>query len=255
MFGEMDADGFYFAEVNGRHGLVPSNFLQEVPPGHYEQYDARVAQHSRDRTAAHGAAQQPHGAAQHRHGAPHQSRERPDGGRYDNPRSSPHQAPRGGGRGSHQGRGGVPPPGGRGYPPQPSHQHPAHHDPRGHVPPQGQRPRSREFSQLMTQQHPPPPHVTRVSGDGRGAAMTSHERLCSPQPAPPRSASRERLRDHRPSSASRERTPEQSLQPAADVKPPPPHSSSSPSAVTSEQVRAYAERPSAARPGARRRQP
>lgn len=31
IFGEMDEDGFYVGELNGVRGLVPSNFLQEVP--------------------------------------------------------------------------------------------------------------------------------------------------------------------------------------------------------------------------------
>ena len=30
VFGEMDDDGFYMAELNGKRGLVPSNFLQPV---------------------------------------------------------------------------------------------------------------------------------------------------------------------------------------------------------------------------------
>ncbi|XP_077917262.1 RIMS-binding protein 2 isoform X5 [Halichoerus grypus] len=45
VFGEIDEDGFYYGELNGQKGLVPSNFLEEVPddvevylsdaPGHY----------------------------------------------------------------------------------------------------------------------------------------------------------------------------------------------------------------------------
>ncbi|XP_055358169.1 peripheral-type benzodiazepine receptor-associated protein 1 isoform X4 [Betta splendens] len=31
VFGEMDEDGFFFGELNGHRGLVPSNFLQAVP--------------------------------------------------------------------------------------------------------------------------------------------------------------------------------------------------------------------------------
>ena len=27
----MDEDGFYFGELNGKRGLVPSNFLQHIP--------------------------------------------------------------------------------------------------------------------------------------------------------------------------------------------------------------------------------
>lgn len=31
VFGEMDEDGFYNAEIDGVRGLVPSNFLAEAP--------------------------------------------------------------------------------------------------------------------------------------------------------------------------------------------------------------------------------
>uniref|UniRef100_G3TZF8 RIMS-binding protein 2 n=1 Tax=Loxodonta africana TaxID=9785 RepID=G3TZF8_LOXAF len=47
VFGEIDEDGFYYGELNGHKGLVPSNFLEEVPddvevylsdvPSHYSQ--------------------------------------------------------------------------------------------------------------------------------------------------------------------------------------------------------------------------
>ncbi|KAB5548987.1 hypothetical protein PHYPO_G00062030 [Pangasianodon hypophthalmus] len=47
VFGEIDEDGFYYGEINGHRGLVPSNFLEEVPddvevyltetPSHQEQ--------------------------------------------------------------------------------------------------------------------------------------------------------------------------------------------------------------------------
>ena len=34
MFGEMDADGFYFSQlVTGERGLVPSNFVEKVAEG------------------------------------------------------------------------------------------------------------------------------------------------------------------------------------------------------------------------------
>ena len=32
--GEMDDDGFFMGEINGRRGLVPSNFLTDVPSGY-----------------------------------------------------------------------------------------------------------------------------------------------------------------------------------------------------------------------------
>ncbi|XP_045152756.1 RIMS-binding protein 2 isoform X1 [Echinops telfairi] len=51
VFGEIDEDGFYYGELNGHKGLVPSNFLEEVPddvevylsdaPSHYSQ-DAQM---------------------------------------------------------------------------------------------------------------------------------------------------------------------------------------------------------------------
>ncbi|XP_029940215.1 RIMS-binding protein 2 isoform X2 [Salarias fasciatus] len=47
VFGDIDEDGFYYGEMNGHRGLVPSNFLEEVPddvevyltdtPSHYPQ--------------------------------------------------------------------------------------------------------------------------------------------------------------------------------------------------------------------------
>ena len=33
IFGDMDDDGFYMGEINGRRGLVPSNFLTDIPTG------------------------------------------------------------------------------------------------------------------------------------------------------------------------------------------------------------------------------
>ncbi|XP_039635905.1 RIMS-binding protein 2 isoform X9 [Perca fluviatilis] len=50
VFGDIDEDGFYYGEINGHRGLVPSNFLEEVPddvevyltdtPSHYPQEEA-----------------------------------------------------------------------------------------------------------------------------------------------------------------------------------------------------------------------
>ncbi|GCB66312.1 hypothetical protein scyTo_0011991, partial [Scyliorhinus torazame] len=31
VWGELDEDGFYYGDINGQKGLVPSNFLEEVP--------------------------------------------------------------------------------------------------------------------------------------------------------------------------------------------------------------------------------
>ncbi|MED6244911.1 hypothetical protein ATANTOWER_027418 [Ataeniobius toweri] len=31
VFGDMDEDGFFYGELNGHRGLVPSNFLQALP--------------------------------------------------------------------------------------------------------------------------------------------------------------------------------------------------------------------------------
>ena len=33
IFGDMDDDGFYMGEITGRRGLVPSNFLTDIPSG------------------------------------------------------------------------------------------------------------------------------------------------------------------------------------------------------------------------------
>ena len=35
VFGDMDDDGFFMGELRGRRGLVPSNFLTDVPPSAY----------------------------------------------------------------------------------------------------------------------------------------------------------------------------------------------------------------------------
>uniref|UniRef100_A0A8B9GUP7 RIMS-binding protein 2 n=1 Tax=Astyanax mexicanus TaxID=7994 RepID=A0A8B9GUP7_ASTMX len=53
VFGEIDEDGFYYGEMNGHRGLVPSNFLEEVPddvevyltdtPTHYEPEEPAAA--------------------------------------------------------------------------------------------------------------------------------------------------------------------------------------------------------------------
>ena len=34
VYGDMDDDGFYYGELHGQRGLVPSNFLEEAPPSH-----------------------------------------------------------------------------------------------------------------------------------------------------------------------------------------------------------------------------
>lgn len=39
-YGEMDDDGFYMGEMNGRRGLVPSNFLQESGASDEEALDS-----------------------------------------------------------------------------------------------------------------------------------------------------------------------------------------------------------------------
>lgn len=33
IYGEMDDDGFFMGELNGARGLVPSNFLADIPNG------------------------------------------------------------------------------------------------------------------------------------------------------------------------------------------------------------------------------
>ncbi|XP_074640850.1 RIMS-binding protein 2-like isoform X2 [Tubulanus polymorphus] len=41
VYGDMDEDGFYYGEMNGIQGLVPSNFLQEVPVDEEELFALR----------------------------------------------------------------------------------------------------------------------------------------------------------------------------------------------------------------------
>ncbi len=33
IYGEMDDDGFFMGEIDGQRGLVPSNFLADIPKG------------------------------------------------------------------------------------------------------------------------------------------------------------------------------------------------------------------------------
>ncbi|KAE8622454.1 hypothetical protein XENTR_v10005249 [Xenopus tropicalis] len=49
VFGPMDEDGFYYGELNGLRGLVPSNFLESAQP-QVEESDAQMALHARDNT-------------------------------------------------------------------------------------------------------------------------------------------------------------------------------------------------------------
>lgn len=52
VYGDMDDDGFYMGELNGRRGLVPSNFLTDVPPGYVVVEPASPA--NRFTTTTHG---------------------------------------------------------------------------------------------------------------------------------------------------------------------------------------------------------
>jgi len=38
VIGEMDDDGFYLGELNGRRGLVPSNFLEPIQQSEQEHH-------------------------------------------------------------------------------------------------------------------------------------------------------------------------------------------------------------------------
>ena len=42
IFGDMDDDGFFMGELGGRRGLVPSNFLTDLPPGYRPSQGPRV---------------------------------------------------------------------------------------------------------------------------------------------------------------------------------------------------------------------
>jgi RIMS-binding protein 2 len=68
VYGEMDDDGFYMGELNGRRGLVPSNFLTDVPPGYDPKHLMKLMAAAASVTAG-GAArpqQQPRVLGQHR---------------------------------------------------------------------------------------------------------------------------------------------------------------------------------------------
>ncbi|KAM8815423.1 RIMS-binding protein 2 isoform 9-T12 [Rhynchonycteris naso] len=55
VFGEIDEDGFYYGELNGQKGLVPSNFLEEVPDD-VEVYLSDAPSHHAQDTPAHSKA-------------------------------------------------------------------------------------------------------------------------------------------------------------------------------------------------------
>ncbi|XP_034458199.1 RIMS-binding protein 2-like isoform X16 [Hippoglossus hippoglossus] len=71
VFADIDEDGFYYGEMNGHRGLVPSNFLEEVPddvevyltdtPSHYPQEEPA------NRPPANSAAAVPEGKRVHHH--------------------------------------------------------------------------------------------------------------------------------------------------------------------------------------------
>ncbi|XP_045390261.1 RIMS-binding protein 2 isoform X5 [Lemur catta] len=48
VFGEIDEDGFYYGELNGQKGLVPSNFLEEVPADVEVYLSDAPSHHSQD---------------------------------------------------------------------------------------------------------------------------------------------------------------------------------------------------------------
>ncbi|XP_016091621.1 RIMS-binding protein 2 isoform X6 [Sinocyclocheilus grahami] len=48
VFGEIDEDGFYYGELNGHKGLVPSNFLEEVPDDVEVYLTNTQSRHSQD---------------------------------------------------------------------------------------------------------------------------------------------------------------------------------------------------------------
>ena len=54
VIGNMDEDGFFMAELNGKRGLVPSNFLQPVQSskqnetyGNNDKYSMRSSEHKK----------------------------------------------------------------------------------------------------------------------------------------------------------------------------------------------------------------
>ncbi|XP_008283447.1 RIMS-binding protein 2 [Stegastes partitus] len=71
VFGDIDEDGFYYGEINGHRGLVPSNFLEEVPddvevyltdtPSHYPQEEPASRPPANSATAAATATAVPEG--------------------------------------------------------------------------------------------------------------------------------------------------------------------------------------------------
>uniref|UniRef100_A0A8D3DTM0 RIMS-binding protein 2 n=1 Tax=Scophthalmus maximus TaxID=52904 RepID=A0A8D3DTM0_SCOMX len=77
VFGDIDEDGFYYGEINGHRGLVPSNFLEEVPddvevyltdtPSHYPQEEPANRPPANSAAAAAASASVSEGKRVHHH--------------------------------------------------------------------------------------------------------------------------------------------------------------------------------------------
>ena len=56
VYGEMDDDGFFMGELNGKRGLVPSNFLTDVPPGYDPKHLMKLMAAAANVSSSNGAA-------------------------------------------------------------------------------------------------------------------------------------------------------------------------------------------------------
>ncbi|XP_077509735.1 RIMS binding protein isoform X3 [Amblyomma americanum] len=63
VYGDMDEDGFYFGELRGQQGLVPSNFLTEAPADYAANDGAGGGPRGGGAPSRHGSLQQQHKAA------------------------------------------------------------------------------------------------------------------------------------------------------------------------------------------------
>ena len=82
----MDTDGFFYAEIDGKFGLVPSNFLQELPQSHSPLHPPKA--HDRQRRPSSGHARPRASPGPPVGHAPKQGQPV-----NERPRSQPHQQP------------------------------------------------------------------------------------------------------------------------------------------------------------------
>lgn len=166
VYGDMDEDGFYFGELRGQQGLVPSNFLTEAPA----DYATNDGQRGPSR---HGSLQQQHKDLR---GEPSMGGGGPRGGGGVHPSQGVHGSGGGGSQRSHSSAPAhqAPGPAGRHGPPPEDHwsaqQQQHHHQQQQHQ----QHQQQHAYQQPHQQRGGPPP------GSGGGSLEPSHYEHRSP---------------------------------------------------------------------------